>query len=393
MFKKWAVWAAVAMLSWACGSPPAAGGPGGPGGPGGAAAMALPVDMVTLELKPVERTDEFVGTIKSRRSTVIQPQAEGFLLKILVTPGQRVAPGTPMFEIDSTTLQAAVSGLQSVRAAREADAEFAKQQAERAKSLLSVGASSKQEYEQAVAQQKATEAQLKAIDEQIRQSQAELAYYRVTAPTSGTVGDIPVRIGDRVTRQTELTTVEDNSGLEVYVNVPVQHAPNLKVGLPIRIVNEAGDLLTTTRAAFVSPSVDDATQTVLVKAPIDSRGGTFRSDQFVRARIVFSLTEGLLVPVVSVNRINGQYFVFVAEPAEKGLVARQRSVTLGPVIGNDYLLVAGLKPGERLIVSGIQKIGDGAPVQPAGPPKPGEGGGQKPGEGGQKPAESGAKGK
>ena len=66
MFKKWAVWAAVAMLSWACGSPPAAGGPGGPGGPGGAAAMALPVDMVTLELKPVERTDEFVGTIKSR---------------------------------------------------------------------------------------------------------------------------------------------------------------------------------------------------------------------------------------------------------------------------------------------------------------------------------------
>lgn len=379
MFKKWSVWAAVAMLTAACGSPPAA---GGPGGPGGGAAMALPVDMVTLELQPVERTDEFVGTIKSRRSTVIQPQAEGFLLKILVTPGQRVSPGTPMFEIDSTTLQVAVSGLQSVRAAREADAEFAKQQAERAKSLLSVGAGSKQEYEQAIAQQKATEAQLKAIDEQIRQSRAELAYYRVTAPTEGMVGDIPARIGDRVTRQTALTTVEDNSGLEVYVSVPVQHAPNLKVGLPIRIVNEAGDLLTTTRAAFVSPSVEDATQTVLVKAPIESRGGTFRADQFIRARIVFSLTEGLTIPVVSVNRINGQYFVFVAEPAEKGLVAKQRSVTLGPVIGNNYLVVAGLKPGEKLIVSGIQKIGDGAPVQAAGPPGP-PAGGQKPPDAGK----------
>jgi RND family efflux transporter MFP subunit len=341
--------------------------------------MALPVEMVTLALQPVERMDEFVGTIKSRRSTVIQPQAEGFLLKILVTPGQRVSPGTPMFEIDSTTLQAALAAWQSTRAAREADAEFAKQQAERAKSLLSVGAGSKQEYEQAVAHQKATEAQLKAVDEQIRQSKAELAYYNVTAPTEGMVGDIPVRIGDRVTRATALTTVEDNSGLEVYVNVPVHQAPNLKVGLPIRIVNDAGDLLTTTRAAFVSPSVDDTTQTVLVKAPIESRGGTFRADQFVRARIVFSLTEGLTIPVVAVNRINGQYFVFVAESSDKGLVAKQKSVTLGPVVGNDYLVLAGLKPGEKLIVSGIQKIGEGVPVQAAtsGPPPAGTGGAGK----------------
>jgi RND family efflux transporter MFP subunit len=369
------------MLAAACGSPPAAEGPGGPGGRG--AAPALPVDMVTLEPQPVERTDEFVGTIRSRRSTTIQPQAEGFLLKILVTPGQRVSPGTPMFEIDSTTLQAAVAGLRSVRAAREADAEFAKQQAERAKSLLAVGAGSKQEYEQAVAQQKTTEATLKAIDEQIRQQQAELAYYQVTAPTEGTVGDIPSRIGDRVTRSTALTTIEANSGLEVYVNVPVHQAPNLKVGLPIRIVNDTGELLTTTRAAFVSPSVDDTTQTVLVKAPIESRGGTFRSDQFVRARIVFSLTEGLTIPVVAVNRINGQYFVFVAEAGDKGLVAKQRSVTLGPVMGNSYLVLAGLKAGEKLIVSGIQKIGEGAPVQATAPgaPKPGDGG-VKPGEGG-----------
>jgi len=351
---------------------------------------ALPVEMVTLELQPVERMDEFVGTIKSRRTTTIQPQAEGFLLKILVTPGQRVSPGTPMFEIDSTTLQAAVAGLESVRAAREADADFAKQQAERAKSLLSVGAGSKQEYEQAIAHQKATEATLKAIDEQIRQQRAEVAYYRVTSPTEGSVGDIPVRIGDRVTRQTPLTTVEASSGLEVYVSVPVHSAPNLKVGLPIRLVTDTGELLATTRAAFVSPSVDDTTQTVLVKAPIESRGGTFRADQFVRARIVFSLTEGLTIPVVAVNRVNGQYFVFVAEGGDKGMVARQRSVTLGPVMGNSYLVVAGLKAGEKLIVSGIQKIGDGAPVQPAapGPPKSGEGG-PKPGDPAAKPGAGG----
>ena len=70
------------------------------------------------------------------------------------------------------------------------------------------------------------------------------------------------------------------------------------------------------------------------------------------------------MPVVSVVRINGRYFVFVAEPArEGGLVAHQRAVTLGPVVGNEYLVVSGLKAGDQLIVGGLQKIGDGAPVQ------------------------------
>jgi multidrug efflux pump subunit AcrA (membrane-fusion protein) len=79
--------------------------------------------------------------------------------------------------------------------------------------------------------------------------------------------------------------------------------------------------------------------------------------------------------VTAAVRVNGAYFVFVAEPAEgsgataPGLVAHQRAVTLGPVVGNDYVVLTGLKPGEKLIVSGIQKIGDGAPVQPTAAPQ------------------------
>ena len=324
----------------------------------------LPVEMRTVELKPVEKTDEFVGTVKSLRSTTIQPQAEGFLQRILVTSGQRVQPGTPMFEIDSTWHQAALANLESVRAAREADAAFARQQAQRAKGLIGVGAMSQQEYEQALTHQKTAEAQLKAADEQIRQLRTEMGYYRVTSPTAGTVGDIPARVGDRVTKQTMLTTVDDNSGLEVYVNVPVQQGPNLKIGLPLRIVNDTGDTLATSRISFISPSVDESTQTVLVKAPIDSRGGTFRSDQFVRARIVLSLAPGLTVPVVTVTRLNAQMYVFVAEGTDKGLVARQRQITVGPVVGNDYVVTSGLKEGDRLILSGIQMLRDGAPVAP-----------------------------
>jgi RND family efflux transporter MFP subunit len=345
--------------------------------------MAMPVEMVTLEPRPVEQVGEFVGTVKSRRSTTIQPQAEGFLTRIRVKSGDRVNPGTPMFDIDATTQQAAVASLESMRAAREADAAFARQQAARAKNLLGVGAMSQQEYEQAVTLQKTAEAQLRAVEDQIRQQQAELAFYRVTAPTSGVVGDVPVRVGDRVTKMTVLTTVDDNASLEVYINVPVQQAPNLRVGLPVRIVTDAGETIATEKLSFVAPSVDEETQTVLAKATV-SRAGHFRHEQFVRVRIVWSSAPGLTMPVVAVVRISGQYFAFVAEPGEGGaLVARQRQITLGPLIGNEYVVSSGLKAGDKLITGGIQKIGDGMPVQ-AGPPAapPGDGRGGAAGRGG-----------
>jgi hypothetical protein len=87
--------------------------------------------------------------------------------------------------------------------------------------------------------------------------------------------------------------------------------------------------------------------------------------QYVRARIIWSNDAALAVPVVAVSRIAGQHFVFVAEPAEQGFVARQKPVTLGTVVGDEYTVQRGLQAGDRVIVSNIQKIGDGAPVKPS----------------------------
>ena len=358
-----AVWAAIVALATGCGgSQPAENGGGAAGGRGGGGG-GVPVEVITLEAKPIEQTGEFVGTVKSRKSTTIQPQAEGFLQRILVKSGDRVTPGTPMFEIDAAMQQAAVASMESIRAARESDLALAQQQEKRAKALLDVGAMSLQEYEQATAQLRTAQANLNAVTEQIKQQRTELNYFRVVAPTAGVVGDVPVRQGDRVTRTTELTTLEDNSSLEVYIQVPVQQAPRLKVGLPVRLVDETGATIASERINFISPSVDDATQTVLVKTPLSPKGSLFRTEQFVRAHVVFTTEPGLLVPVVALSRINGQFFAFVVEPGEGGAnVAKQKSVQIGPVIGNDYVLLGGLKAGDKLITSGIQKIGDGVPV-------------------------------
>jgi RND family efflux transporter MFP subunit len=356
----------LAAVITACsgGGAPGAG-PGGP--PGGGGPPAMGVDVVTVQEKPVERTSEFIATLKSRQSTTIQPQVEGFLTRIAVRSGQHVGRGAVLFEIDSAPQQASLASLQSMKAMRDAELQYAQQQVQRTKTLLDAGAVSKRELEQAETAVRTSEAQLKSLEDQIRSSQSEIGYYSVTSPTAGVVGDVPVRVGDRLTKSTVLTTVDENGQLEVYVNVPVQQAPDLKVGVPVRIMGDNGDVLATNKITYVSPTVDDATQTVLAKAQVNEGRGRFRSDQFVRVRLVWNTAPGITIPVTAVMRVNGQYFAFVAEQNGPMTVAKQKSVQLGEIIGNEYVLLSGLKPGEKLIVAGLQKIGDGAPVQ-VGPP-------------------------
>jgi RND family efflux transporter MFP subunit len=332
----------------------------------------MPVEAITLTDKPVDQTSEFIGTVRSRRSTTIQPQVEGFITRIAVRSGDRVRAGQVLLEIDSNQQAAAVASLESQRASRQADVQYARQQSQRMKTLYDAGANSLQELEQAQTSLQTAEAQLAAVEAQIQEQRVELGYHRVTAPVNGIVGDIPSRVGDRVTNATVITTVDQNEGMELYINVPVQEASRLKMKMPVRLLDQAGRVIATTAINFISPSVDAQTQSVLVKTPIASDAG-IRTDQFVRTRIVWSTTQGLTVPVTAVSRINGQYFAFVAESAEGGTFARQRPVNVGEVIGNDYVVLGGLKPGEQLIVGGVQKIGDGAPVQ-VGPPAAAPGG-------------------
>jgi RND family efflux transporter MFP subunit len=193
----------------------------------------------------------------------------------------------------------------------------------------------------------------------------QLQYYRVTAPSTGIVGEIPVRQGDRVTPSTPITTIDQPEGLEAYINVPLERSADLKPGLMVELLDGNGQVIASNPVTFIAPRADDTTQSVLVKATLRQMPPGIRVMQYVRARIIWSDDPVLAVPVVAVTRVAGQYFVYAAEQAGEGFVARQKPVTLGTLIGNDYLVQSGLKAGERVIVSNIQKIGDGAPVKPS----------------------------
>ena len=333
----------------------------------GAPAAAFPptdVRTIALEPKPIPQSSEFVATIRSLRSTTVQPQVEGIVRSILVTAGDRVSAGQPLVQIDPDRQQATVSTIESQRAAREADLAFARQQLARMQKLHDAGAVSRAELEQAESTHKNAEAQLAAVQSQIRETQVQLQYYRVTAPAGGVVGEIPVRQGDRVTPSTPITTIDQAEGLEAYLNVPLETAMNLKTGLTVELLDSSGAVIASNPVTFIAPRADDATQSVLVKATLRQMPPGLRVMQYVRARIIWSNNPALAVPVVAVSRIAGQHFVFIAEQGKDGFVARQKPVTVGTVVGEDYVVERGLAAGDRVIVSNVQKIGDGAPVKP-----------------------------
>ncbi len=320
------------------------------------------VEVRTVQPSDVPNATEYVATIKSFSSATIRPQVEGQVTRILVKSGDRVRQGQPLLQIDPARQRAAVSSQASARTAQEANVAFAKQQLARSKELLAVGAISQQEYEQAETTYNTATAELGSLSAQVREGNVLLQYYQVLAPSTGIIGDVPVRVGDRVTPDTLLTTIDQNSALELYVQVPVEQSNQLRAGLPIEILSNTGEKLGETTVSFISPRVDDQTQAILVKGNVKNEG-VFRSLQFVRARIVWSTEPGLVVPVVAAVRINGQHFVYVVEQKDGKAVARQRPIKVGAIVKDDYVVLGGLKPNEQIVVSGVQKLGDGAPVQ------------------------------
>ncbi|MBI4265623.1 MAG: efflux RND transporter periplasmic adaptor subunit [Acidobacteria bacterium] len=334
--------------------------------PSGAEATAAfpPTDVTTLmlEAEPIPQSSEFIATIRSLRSTTVQPQVDGLVRQVFVRAGDRVRAGQPIVQIDPDKQQAAVTAWESQRASREADLAFARQQLARMQKLYEAGAVSRAELEQAETAYKTADAQLAAMQSQIRESEVQLQYYRVTAPTAGIIGEIPIRQGDRVTPSTVITTIDQPEGLEAYINVPLERAADLKPGLLVELLGSDGEVIAANPVTFIAPRADDATQSVLVKATLRQMPPGVRVMQYVRARVIWRNEPGLLVPVVAVNRLAGQYFVFVAETAQGGFVARQKPVALGDIIGDQYVVRGGLQAGERVIVSNLQKIGDGAPV-------------------------------
>jgi RND family efflux transporter MFP subunit len=205
---------------------------------------------------------------------------------------------------------------------------------------------------------------------EVRMIEVKINKTQVTAPISGQIGDIPVKLGDYLETGDELTTITDNNSLRINLNIPVEKASELRLGLPVEIIDQQGKVFAQGEISFISPAVNPNLQQVLAKATINNLSGELLNQQFVKTNIIWEQLPGVLVPAAAISRLGGETYVFVAEkspnsPKDKPqLIAQQRPVKLGGLQGNDYQILAGVKAGETIITAGIIQLQDGTPIQP-----------------------------
>jgi RND family efflux transporter MFP subunit len=371
----------------------------------------VPVKLATVESGIIEDRDEYIARLESRQSVTLQPQIQGRITKIFVNSGNEVQAGNPIMQIDSRQQQAAVNSvdaaaqaarsqlqnaiatlksLQAQRLSNVADVNLNQQEYERYTSLAAQGAVSQQTRQQYVNRLATAKAELNAIDAQIqaqrasinqaekalqqaqantKQQQVQLQYYTVSAPISGKVGDLLVKQGDVVNTSSQLTSITQNNPLQVEISVPQERAAELRKGMPIELVDNQGNILGRSQVFFISPNVNQNTQSILIKALFNNPNNQLRADEYVRARVIWQRRPGVLIPTTSVVRLAGETFVYVAKKPDGSqtnpdLIAKQKRVKLGNIRGNNYQVLEGLRQGERIIVSGILNLRDGATIMP-----------------------------
>jgi RND family efflux transporter, MFP subunit len=365
---------------------------------------AMPPEAVTIEpvrVAPFQAKSTYLGNLRSRKSVTLSPNVDGLVTSIRVTAGQNVKAGERIMQIDSlmqsaqtnavgaqadsvqsdlSTAQATLRSLQSTLQSKNANVEYTKAQFARYKNLAAEGAVSQSELDSWKNNWSAAESERDATIQQIeaqkmtvqkyershkqaisnwRAQREQLKYYDIVAPFDGTVGDIPVKLGDRVTTDSALTTVTENHPLEVYISIPAEKASRMKTGMNVELVSSEGYNYGDSNVIFISPTVDAGSQTVLIKTLFRNSKSELRADQTVNAQIVGSVKQGISVPTKAVSQTAGKYFVFLAENNGKKLIAKQVEIAVEEIDGNEYQVKSGLKPSDRVVTTGTQRLMDG----------------------------------
>jgi RND family efflux transporter MFP subunit len=205
----------------------------------------------------------------------------------MVQSGACVEGGTPLLQIVPPMQEATVNAQEATLRSRQAALELNRTDLDRTRKLYEAGVVSRQALDQVQSTFDATKADVDATQASIREQQVELHYYLVRAPAAGVIGDIPVRVGDRVTNSTTLTTLDQSGALQAYVSVPAEKSGQVRMGMPLELLNDSGKVELRARISFISPRVDPDNQLLLLKATIPNREHRFRNDQIVHARLIW----------------------------------------------------------------------------------------------------------
>lgn len=335
------------------------------------------VGYVVVATQPLSLTQELSGRTSAWLVSDVRPQVGGIVKARQFTEGALVTAGQSLYQIDPATYQAAYDSAEANVAQAQANADAAKDKAGRTEQLLAIKAVSQQDYVDAQAAEKAAEATLAVAKANAETARINLDYTKVVAPISGRIGKSAVTPGALVTanQATPLATVQDLSQIYVDITESASDLLRLKKQLAsgeLGAVDHADVSLTlddgstypiTGRLAFSDVTVSPTTGSVALRAVFPNPQGLLLPGMYVRASIVKgTVAQGILIPQGAVILDpKGGASVLLAGDDNK---AHSQKVVVGDMIGSQWQVTDGLKPGDKIITEGAMRLKDGAPIKP-----------------------------
>lgn len=316
------------------------------------------VNAETLKTEKIDNAETYQGVLISRQSVLIQPQVSGQISGINVKAGDKVQKGQVLIVIDPRKQEATLNSYQVKHSSLVTAYETAKVQYERYFDLYEKKTVSKQDLENYEKEYKKAKSALEENTAQIKEQSVQLGYHKITAPFSGVVGDIPVKIGEYVSPETKLLSVTQNEILELNAGLPANKVFDIKHGLPVQILDFDNNVIAESQLMFISPRVESGTQTILVKANFKNSSGVLKADQSVKIRVIYNEYDGILIPTTATTFVAGQDFAFIIQDKDGQKVVKQIPITLGELYNGKHIVKSGLKAGDCIVSKGIQKLAD-----------------------------------
>jgi membrane fusion protein (multidrug efflux system) len=318
---------------------------------------------------------EIIGQLDSPQNVEIRARVEAFVDKMLFTEGTEVKEGDPLFLLDKKPFEERLAAARGAQAEAVAQLHKYEKDVARLTPLAEKKAIPQQDLDNAQASVEVGQAAVLSAKAQVESMQLDLGYCDVRAPINGLIGAKQVSIGELVGKgqPTLLATISTLDPMWFYCAVSeVQYLKadaetrrkNKKVSeLPVTLILTDGTVHPTKgKFVFIDRAVDPKTGTLRVRAEFANAEKLLRPGMFGRIRVDLGVRpESLLVPERAVAELQGKNFVWVIGSDNK---ASQRPVKVGETLGGSVLIMEGLKAGERIVVEGLQKVREGAPVQP-----------------------------
>lgn len=336
------------------------------------------VSVMTIQPRQVATTTELPGRTSAHLIAEVRPQVAGIIQKRLFTEGANVRAGQVLFQIDASLYQAALDNAKASLARSEAQLSTIQLKATRLKELLAEKAVSQQDYDDAAAALKQTQADIQFGKASMEVARINLQHTTITAPISGRIGRSSVTEGALVTAHQPQPMVTIQELDPMYVDVTQSTAEilrlrrqlqegriehNMKHLEGVRLLLEDGsEYPWKGTLQFQDVTVDPTTGSVILRMVFPNPKGSLLPGMFVRTVIQEGIRKNaILVPQQAVSRdLKGKPFTFVVD--SKGTV-QQRPLTLDRTVGDAWLVTSGLESSERVIVEGMLKVKPGAPVR------------------------------